>query len=176
VCREPGAAIGRETTGRDEVVDVRVVRQVTSPGMQNADQTELSTHKTRVVCQKPGCLCRSTEEQVIDQRLVTTSDWAQGCRQGESEHEVRDGQQKLLLFLQPFLGLIVLALGAVTVAARVVAVLGLVALRAGIGLSTQSGGSALLNGAHGPSMAGKQVLGIFLAIGGTILAKDVRQF
>lgn len=132
--------------------------------------------KTRVVCQKLGRLCGSTEEQVIDQSLVTTSDWTQDSWQGEGEHEVRDGQQKLLLFLQPFLGLIVLALGAMTIAARVVAVLGLVALRAGIGLATEGRGAALLNGAHGLPVAGKQAFGVLLAISRAVLAEDISQF
>jgi hypothetical protein len=29
------------------------------------------------------------EEQVIDKRLVTASEWTQGSRDGEGEHEVR---------------------------------------------------------------------------------------
>jgi hypothetical protein len=58
----------------------------------------------------------------------------------------------------------------------VVAVLGLVALRAGVDLSTQGWGAALLNGAHGPSMAGEQAIGVFLAVGRAILAEDVCQF
>ena len=57
-----------------------------------------------------------------------------------------------------------------------VAVLGLVALRAGEDLSTQSWCAALLDGAHGPPMAGEQALGVLLAIGRTVLAEDVGQF
>jgi hypothetical protein len=33
-----------------------------------------------------------------------------------------------------------------------------------------------LNGVHGPSVAGEQTLGIFLAIGKTVLSEDVGQF
>jgi hypothetical protein len=108
--------------------------------------------------------------------LVTAGEWAQGSRDGEGEHEVRDWQQKILLLLQPFLGFIVLAFRAVTVAARVVAVLGLVALRAGEDLATQGGCTALLYSAHSPSMAGEQAIGVLQAIGRTVLAEDVCQF
>jgi hypothetical protein len=76
---------------------------------------------------------------------VTAGEWAQGGGQGEGEHEVRDWQQKILLFLQPFLGFVVLALGAVAVAAGMVAELKLVALRAGVDLPTQGGCAALLD-------------------------------
>jgi hypothetical protein len=144
--------------------------------MQDADQAELSSDKTRILSQILGCICRSTKEQVIDKRLVAAGEWAQGSRDGEGEHEVRHWQQKILLLLQPFLGFIVLAFWAVTVAAGVIAVLGLMALRAGEDLPSQCGCAALLNCVHGPTMAGEQALGIFLAVGGTVLAEDVCQF
>ena len=176
VGREPGAVIGGQPTGRDEIVNVRMVGQVTSPGVQDADQTELSPDKAGVLGQMLCRSCRGTKEQVIDKRLVTAGDWAQGSGDGEGEHEVRDGQQKILLFLQPFLGFVVLAFWTVAVAAGVVAVLGLVALRAGVDLPTQSWCAALLDGAHGPSMAGEKTIGVFLAVGGTVLAEDICQF
>ena len=176
VGREPGAVIEGQPTGRDEIVNVRMVGEVASPGVQNADQTELSADKTGVLCQKLCCSCRGLKEQVIDKRLVTAGEWAQGGGDGEGEHEVRDWQQKILLFLQPFLGFVILALGAMTVAAGVVAVLGLVALRAGVDLPTQSWCAALLDGAHGPSVAGEKTIGVFLAVGRAVLAEDVCQF
>ena len=176
VGREPGAVIVGQPTGRDEIVNVRMVGQVASPGVQDTDQTELSPDKTGVLGQMLCRICRGLKEQVIDKRLVTAGDWAQGGGQGECEHEVRDWQQKVLLFFQPFLGFVVLTFRAVAIAAGVIAVLGLVALRAGIGLSTQSGGTALLNGAHGPPVAGEQAAGVLLAIGGTVLAENVSQF
>ncbi len=144
--------------------------------MQDPDQAKLSANKARILSQLLSGLCRGLKEQVIEKRLVRASEWAQGGGQGESEHEVRDGQQKLLLSLEPYLGFIVLALGAVTVAAGVVAELGLVALGAGIGLSTQSWCAALLNGMHGLSVAGEQAVGVLLAISGAELAEDVGQF
>jgi hypothetical protein len=119
---------------------------------------------------------RGLEEQVIEKGLMAAGDWAQGSGQGEGEHEVRDWQQKILLFFQPFLGFVVLAFWTVAVAAGVVAVLGLVALGAGKDLSPQSRCAALLDGAHSPPVAGEQALGVFLAIGGAVLAEDVCQF
>ena len=153
-----------------------MVGQVASPGMQDADQAELSADNTRILGQLLCCRCRGLKEQIIEKGLVRAGERAQCGGDGEGEHEVRDRQQKILLFFQPFLGFVVLALGAMTVAAGVVAVLGLVALRAGIGLSTQGRCAALLDGAHNLPVAGEQALGILLAIGGTELAEDVSQF
>jgi hypothetical protein len=144
--------------------------------MQDPDQAELSADKTRILGQKLGCLCRSMEEQVIDKSLVRAGEWAQGGGDGEGEHEVRDRQQKILLLLQPLLSLVVLALWTVAVAARVVAVLGLVALGAGIDLTAQGGSTALLDGAHGLPVAGEQAVGVLLTISRTELAEDVSQF
>jgi hypothetical protein len=132
-----------------------MIGQVASPGVQDTDQAELSADKTGLLSQKLRRSGGSTEEQIIEKSLVTASEWAQGGGDGEGEHEIRDRQQEILLFLQPFLGLVVLTFWTVAIAAGVVAVLGLVALRAGIGLPTQGGGAALLNGAHGPSVAGE---------------------
>jgi hypothetical protein len=137
VSSEPGSVIGGQPTSGDEIVNVRMVGQVASPGVQDTDQTELSADKAGVLGQMLCCSYRGLKEQVIDKRLVTAGEWAQGGRDGEGEHEVRDRQQEILLFLQPFLGFVVLAFWAVTVGAGVVAVLGLVALRAGVDLSIQ---------------------------------------
>ena len=153
-----------------------MVGQVASPGMQDADQAELSADKTRILGQLLCCCCRGLKEQIIEKGLVRAGERAQCGGDGEGEHEVRHWQQKILLLLQPFLGFIVLAFWAVTVSAGVIAVLGLMALRAGEDLPSQCGCAALLNCVHGPTVAGEQALGIFLAVGGTVLAEDVCQF
>ena len=76
VGRQPGAMIGGHPTGGDEIVNVRMVGQVASPGMQDTDQAELSADKTGILSQKLCCSCRSTKEQVIDKVLVTAGEWA----------------------------------------------------------------------------------------------------
>jgi hypothetical protein len=51
VGRQPGTMIVREPTRRDEIMNVRVIGQVASPSVQDADQTELSADKTRILSQ-----------------------------------------------------------------------------------------------------------------------------
>lgn len=92
VGREPGAMIRGQPTCRDEIMNVRMVGQVASPSVQDTDQTELTADKTGVLGQVLCCSSRSMEEQVIDKRLVTASEWAQGSRDGEGKHEVRHWQ------------------------------------------------------------------------------------
>ena len=57
VGRQPGAMIGGHPTGRDEIVNVRMIGQVASPGVQDADQAELSADKTGIMSQKLCCRC-----------------------------------------------------------------------------------------------------------------------
>jgi hypothetical protein len=78
-----------------------------------------------------------------------------------------------LLRFQPFLGLVILAFWAVPVAAGMVTVLHLAALRTGIDLPTQGLGPALLDGAHRLAMAGEDLVSVLLAIGRPVLAKDL---
>jgi hypothetical protein len=85
---------------------------------------------------------------------VTASDFPQTIWQGESEQEVGYGQQQILLFLQPLLSSIVLALRAVTIAARVITVIGLIAIRTVVNMATQGFRAALLDRPHGLMMAG----------------------
>lgn len=77
---------------------------------------------------------------------------------------------------QPVLGLLVLALGAMAIAAGVIAIADFPADRTSKDLSTQRLCTAALDGAHSLAMAGQEVRGVFLAIGRSILAEDVSQF
>jgi hypothetical protein len=80
------------------------------------------------------------------------------------------------LEFQPVLGLLVLALGAMAIAAGVIAVADFTAGGTGKNLSTQRLGTAALDGAHSLAMAGQEVCGVFLVISRTVLAEDISQF
>ena len=49
--RQPGAVIGGQPTSGDEIVNVRMVGQVASPGVQDTDQAELSADKAGILSQ-----------------------------------------------------------------------------------------------------------------------------
>ena len=109
--------------------------------------------------------------------------------QSESEQEVRHGEKQHLLLGQPSLGLLVLALGAMTVAAQsrhcaagVIPVLNPIALRTSADVPTQGLGPTLLDGAQRTAMAGQrqspargQPLREALAIALAVAADNFRQ-
>jgi len=71
---------------------------------------------------------------------------------------------------------LVLALGAMAIAAGVITVAGFATGSARVNLSAQDFGAAALDGVHGLAMAGQEACGVFLAIGRSVLAEDVSQF
>src|SRR6266508_5045614 len=111
------------SAGRNEIVEVRMVRQVASPGLQNTDHPDLSAHPTRLVCQLLSGSRRRFEEQIIEQALVRASNLIKARGQGEGEQEVGDGQEQILLSFQPGLCILILAFGTMAVAAGMVTVL-----------------------------------------------------
>ena len=56
-------------------MDVRVVGQVASPGVQDTHQANLAANKTRVLCQVLRCGSRNPEEQIVQQVLVAAHDF-----------------------------------------------------------------------------------------------------
>ena len=93
--------------------------------------------------------------------------------QGEGEEKVAGGQEQVMLFLQPQLSLIVLALGTVAVAARVILILGFTAILAGIEVAAKRKSATSLDGAHHLAVTGQHLVTIRGAIVGTVEVKDL---
>ncbi len=74
---------------------------------------------------------------------------------------------------QPTLGVFVLALGAMAIAARMIEILCLPAIGADIDVTAQSTCAAVLNGTHRPLVTGQHLRAKLGAIGRAVGAKDV---
>jgi hypothetical protein len=104
----------------------------------------------------------SVEQQSIDNLLLTAGEGAQLGGQGEGHQIIRAGQQAAALLLQPALGLLAVVLGAVPIAAGVIAKVERAAMLAAIDLSTQRCGAALQDGLEIPLLAGQNSLTVTL--------------
>ena len=128
---------------------MRVVDEIMGPGLQDTDQTDLTTDQAWISGQFLDRLRGSVKEQVVDQFLVTIGQVAEFGGQREGQQEIGDGQQQFLLQGQPLFGLLLLTLGTMTVTTGVVTVIGFATRSTAIDLSSQIFSTAMLNGAHG---------------------------
>ena len=101
-------------------MDVVVLGQRLSPGVQDHGDGGLGAEVARVERESTQGVGSDAEEQPVEQPAVHPHQRMEGVRQGEDEMEVRHGQQHRLLGRHPARGLLPLALRAVAVAAGVI--------------------------------------------------------
>jgi hypothetical protein len=89
----PSGAVEGEATARHDAVDVRMVLEVLSPGMEHAEQTDVGTQMLRVASDFEQRGSTGTEEQIVEQPLVLQHKRGQLMRQSEDDMEVGHGQQ-----------------------------------------------------------------------------------
>ena len=155
---------------------MRVIGEMASPGVEHADQAQLSADETRVAGQALSGLRRGLEKQVVGEFLVASREVPQPAGQREGEEKVGHRQKQVLLRGQPFLRVTVLTPGAVAVAAGMVQIARLAAVGALVDLPTQGGCATLLDGPHCLVVAGQHGRAEAGAIGGAIAPEDVGQF
>ena len=124
-------------------MDVRVIREFASPGVQHPEETRhLPAQVARIgreLLDRPG---RGLEQGGVTAALMAAQERAQRLGHGEGEHEVMPGQLAGKLALQPRLGLVMLTARAMPIAAaagnhmRLGASLALIERAAGLGAAT----------------------------------------
>ena len=116
----PRAAIGQPSR-RHHHVHVRVVLQLAAPGVQHGDGPGPGTQPLWVVRERGHRRPRAAEQQPVHLALVAPEDAVQLMGNGEHDVVVADVQKVAALAGHPGLAAVRLALGAVAVAAAVVA-------------------------------------------------------
>ncbi len=92
----PSRAVRCEAAARDDVMEVGVVRELSSPGMQATGKTrEICTDETLVFGEPCACLSRGCEQGLGSEALMRAEKRAQGRRDGEGEEEVGSGKRGL---------------------------------------------------------------------------------
>ena len=88
----PCRAVHCEATAGHNVMDVGVVLERSSPGMQDPEKTrEIGPDETRVLGEPFECLRRGFAHRVVSEALMRADKGTQGLRDGEGEEEVRSG-------------------------------------------------------------------------------------
>ena len=87
---------------------------------------------------------------------MTACHGAQRRGQGEGQHEVGHRQQQVALLFEPLLRLLILALGAMPIATRMILIEVLITIRTMIDVPAQRFSPTVFNGPHRLPMAGQQ--------------------
>jgi hypothetical protein len=115
----PGHAVLGEAAARDDVVNVGVVLELPAPGMQDAGETrQVCPDEPLVLGQPFEGERRGGEHGVVRAALLRADAGSERLRHGEGEEEVRPGQLLLQVVCEPLLGFMLLTLGTVAVATR----------------------------------------------------------
>ena len=141
--------IGRDASRRDDAVDMGVSEQVLAPGVKNAQDTDFGAQVLRIRrnFQQGGGAGR--EQEMIKLPRVVLRQEVEFVRDGEDHVKVIRGQEFLLPFGEPACACLGLALGAVPIAARIIRDGLKSALGAGIEMTSERGGAAVLQSAEG---------------------------
>ena len=117
---DPSGAVAGESSAGNEAVNVGMVFEGLAPGVQDGKDADLRTQVLRVPRNRAQCLRRSSKQNVVDHLLILQSDARKLVRDREDDMEVLDGQDLLLSLGGPIGSRCLLALGAVSIPARVV--------------------------------------------------------
>jgi len=112
----PGVLGGQPAAG-DQAMEVGMVHEVLAPGGEDGREAQLGLEALLAELEEGGA--GALKEQAIERGLVLEEERAQGGGESEDPVEIADGQQSAPLLLEPLAAALVLAAGAVAVAAAV---------------------------------------------------------
>jgi hypothetical protein len=117
---DPLLAVGRDTSGRNDTVEVRMSQQVLSPGMQDRKEANVCPEVARIAGHLEQGLGTGAEQEVIEDLLVLQRQWGELVRQSKDNMDIGDGQKFVLTSHGPFIASAALALWAMAIAATVI--------------------------------------------------------
>jgi len=106
-----------EAAGSQHAVDMRMMLQLLVPGMEHAEETDLSPKMPRIAGDFKQSLCAGVEEQVVGEPLVLQGERSQFPWQSEDGMDIASGQQFPLARLKPAQARVALAPWAMPVSA-----------------------------------------------------------
>jgi len=173
---DPTLTVRRDPAAGDETVQMRVVHQVLSPGVQHGQEADLRAQMLGVGGDAAQCLRRRPEQDVVDHDLVLEGDDGDLVRHGEHDVEVRHVQQFCLTVREPLGACETLALGAVPAAARVVGDTLMAAIAAPLDVTAKGRGAAVLDRRHGATPRRRQRRAMLVTESLAEVAEHIRHF
>src|ERR1700677_2405585 len=120
-CRRP-VLLCVPSAGADQQMNMRMVKQSASPGMEYREDGGRSAQIAWIGGQFLGGRGGATKQQAINDLGMLIGQRPQGRRQSEGQQIMRTRQQARLLFLQPGGGLLAMAFGAMPVTAGMIGI------------------------------------------------------
>ena len=170
---DPPRAVQRDAATGHDHVHVGVMGQCRSPGVQHCGDANPRAEVPAIGGDGQHRVRSRAEQQVIDHRLVLPRDIRDLRRHAEHDVEVADRQQIGLARRQPGARGSALAPGAMPVAAGVVGDPPVPAVVAGLDVTAQRGGAAVLDRRHDLELAEAEMPGLGCAIGRPGAAEDI---
>jgi hypothetical protein len=170
----PEAVGGGEGASGDDVMEVGVILQGTSPGVKDAEETrEISADVMLIRSKFLHSFGGGLEQGRVRYPLVLTNEAAQILRDGKSEQEMVTGELPFHLFLQPQPGLMVLTSGAMAISTGAIDPMELATLLALIKGDTTSLGATADDGINDFAVYFRHDLGIAFQVLGAEGSEDL---
>ena len=151
---DPPGAIGREAAAGDDTMEMRVMHQGLSPGVQHGEEPDRGPEMARIGGDGAERVCGRVEEDAIDHRFVLCGDLGDGLGYREHDVKVLAVEQVGRPVLDPRGAGQRLAAGAMPIAAAVVPDPGVPAVVALLDMAAERGGAARRNRGHDAPLGG----------------------
>ena len=157
-------------------MNVRMVRQILSPGVQHAQEADFRTQMLWIGGDDAQRFRRRPEQDIVDDGLVLERDDLDLL--GHREHHVEVGhvEQFRLAVLKPLSLCETLAFRTVAISARVVGHTLMTAITAPLDMTAESGSAATLDRDHGTPPRGGQRRAVLITESRTKVAEHIRHF
>lgn len=110
--------LGGDGTARDDVMDVGVILELSSPGMEDAEETgQIAADELWIRSELFHGSRGSGKQGGVGEARVAADEGTEVLRDGEGDEEMRRGEMAVDLALEPLAGFSVLTLGTMAVAA-----------------------------------------------------------
>jgi hypothetical protein len=116
----PAGVVERQSTGRDDTVDMGMKLQLLIPGMQHAEEADFGSEASGIAGDFEKSFCTGPEQQIIDDVFVLQSQGRQLRRQSEDDMGVGRGEKFAAPGLKPAFAGARLTLRAMPISAAVI--------------------------------------------------------